>query len=62
MITSILATPLVFGSIWGLIPAALAAGIIVARTAVEDRTLQAELSGYAAYTRRVRYRLLPGIW
>jgi protein-S-isoprenylcysteine O-methyltransferase Ste14 len=40
----------------------LAAGIIVARTAVEDRTLQAELPGYAAYARRARYRLLPGIW
>jgi protein-S-isoprenylcysteine O-methyltransferase Ste14 len=62
MIGSILATPLVFGSLWGLIPAALAAGIIGARTAAEDRTLQAELPGYAAYTRRVRYRLLPGIW
>jgi protein-S-isoprenylcysteine O-methyltransferase Ste14 len=46
----------------GMIPAALAAGIIVARTAVEDRTLQAELPGYTAYTRQVRYRLLPGIW
>jgi protein-S-isoprenylcysteine O-methyltransferase Ste14 len=47
---SILGTPLVLGSLWGLIPAALAAGIIVTRTAVEDRTLQAELPGYAAYT------------
>jgi protein-S-isoprenylcysteine O-methyltransferase Ste14 len=45
-----------------LIPAALAAGIIGARTAVEDRTLHAELPGYAAYMRRVRYWLLPGIW
>ncbi|HSD84433.1 MAG TPA: isoprenylcysteine carboxylmethyltransferase family protein [Anaerolineae bacterium] len=62
MIGSIIATPLVFGSVWGLIPAALAAGIIGARTVVEDRTLQAELPGYTAYTRRVRYRLLPGIW
>lgn len=62
MIGSILATPLVFGSVWGLIPAALAAGIIVARTAVEDRMLQTALPGYATYARRVRYRLLPGIW
>ncbi len=62
MIGSILATPLVLGSVWGLIPAALAAGIIVARTVAEDRTLQAELPGYAAYTRQVHYRLLPKIW
>jgi protein-S-isoprenylcysteine O-methyltransferase Ste14 len=40
----------------------LAAGIIGAHIAVENRTLQAELPGYAAYARRVRYRLLPGIW
>jgi hypothetical protein len=32
-----------------------------ARTATEDRTLQAELPG-SANARQVRYRLLPGIW
>jgi protein-S-isoprenylcysteine O-methyltransferase Ste14 len=32
------------------------------RAALEDRTLQAELPGYAEYARRVRYRLLPGVW
>lgn len=35
---------------------------LVIRTALEDRTLCAELTGYADYARRVRYRLLPGIW
>lgn len=28
----------------------------------EDRTLQAELPGYPEYARKVRYRLVPGIW
>jgi protein-S-isoprenylcysteine O-methyltransferase Ste14 len=28
----------------------------------EDRTLQAQLPGYADYARRVRWRLIPGIW
>jgi protein-S-isoprenylcysteine O-methyltransferase Ste14 len=28
----------------------------------EDRTLQAQLPGYADYARRVRWRLVPGIW
>jgi protein-S-isoprenylcysteine O-methyltransferase Ste14 len=32
------------------------------RTALEDRTLQAELSGYAEYALRVRFRLIPGVW
>jgi len=36
--------------------------VLVVRTALEDRTLQAELEGYAAYATRVRYRLLPGVW
>ena len=34
----------------------------ILRTALEDRTSQAELAGSANYARRVRYRLLPGIW
>ena len=34
----------------------------VVRTALEDRLLQRELPGYAAYARRVRYRLLPRVW
>jgi len=28
----------------------------------EDRVLQTELPGYADYARRVRWRLVPGIW
>jgi len=34
----------------------------VIRTALEDKTLRAELPGYAEYAQRVRYRLLPGLW
>ena len=36
--------------------------LVVVRTALEDRTLQRELDGYADYARRVRWRLLPGVW
>ena len=57
-----LATPLALGSLWALIPAGLTACITVVRTALEDRTLQEELDGYGDYARRVRHRLLPGIW
>ena len=32
------------------------------RAITEDRVLQAKLPGYADYARRVRWRLLPGIW
>ena len=35
---------------------------MVVRTALEDRALRAELPGYAAYARSVRFRLIPGVW
>jgi protein-S-isoprenylcysteine O-methyltransferase Ste14 len=57
-----LATPVLLGSWWALIPGGLNAILLVLRTALEDRTLQAELPGYADYARQVRHRLLPGIW
>lgn len=57
-----LAAPLVLGSLWALIPGALAAVLMTLRTALEDRTLQEELEGYKEYTQRVRYRLVPGVW
>jgi len=53
---------LFLGSWWALVPAVLIAGLMVIRTALEDRTLRAELAGYAEYAQQVRYRLLPGIW
>jgi len=53
---------LFLGSWWALVPASLIAMLFVIRTAFEDRTLQAELPGYAEYAQRVRYRLLPGVW
>ena len=58
----ILPSPLLLGSAWAFIPALLAVAGIVIRTALEDRTLQAELPGYAEYTKRVRFRLIPGLW
>ena len=57
-----LATPLILGSLWAFIPAAVLLCLFVVRTALEDKTLQSELDGYAEYTQRVRYRVLPGIW
>ena len=57
-----LAFPLILGSLTGLIPAALSIITLVARTYLEDRTLQKELPGYLDYAGKVKYRLLPGIW
>ena len=40
----------------------VSAGLFILRTALEDRTLRNELSGYREYSARVRYRLAPGLW
>lgn len=61
-IVSVLITPLILGSWWGLVPGAIIPVMLVIRTALEDRTLQRELSGYKEYTRSTHYRLIPLIW
>ena len=53
---------LALSSMWTLVPAAVALIIAVIRTVLEDQTLQDELPGYRDYARRVRYRLIPGIY
>jgi protein-S-isoprenylcysteine O-methyltransferase Ste14 len=54
--------PLLLGSLWALVPGIIGSIGIVIRTALEDKTLKAELPGYAEYAQKVRYRLFPGIW
>lgn len=57
-----LATPLMLPSFWVSLLSLIVALILGIRTTLEDRTLQAELQGYATYASRVRFRLIPGIW
>ncbi|MBI9048976.1 MAG: isoprenylcysteine carboxylmethyltransferase family protein [Anaerolineaceae bacterium] len=54
--------PLALSTFWVYIPVLLANLIVFVRTAKEDQFLQAELPGYADYTQKTRYRLIPGIW
>jgi protein-S-isoprenylcysteine O-methyltransferase Ste14 len=48
--------------LWTLIPAAAALVIAVTGSAFEDQTLREELPGHQEYARRVRYRLMSGIY
>jgi protein-S-isoprenylcysteine O-methyltransferase Ste14 len=57
-----LSSPIVLGSWWGVVPALIAAIMLVVRTSLEDQLLQKELPGYVDYAGEVRYRLLPGVW
>lgn len=62
VILTFMAMPLALGTWAALVPALIGVALYVVRTALEDRTLQAELSGYAEYAQRTRYRLVPGVW
>jgi protein-S-isoprenylcysteine O-methyltransferase Ste14 len=57
-----LASPLLLGSFWALIAAAVTLIPIIIRTHLEDRTLQEELPGYVEYTQKVKYKLIPYLW
>jgi protein-S-isoprenylcysteine O-methyltransferase Ste14 len=54
--------PLLLGSWYGLAIAPLMIAGIAPRAVFEERLLKRDLPGYADYMRRVRYRLIPGVW
>lgn len=62
MLISFLGSVFLLDTLIGLIPFLLYAMLVITRTSLEDRTLQAELPGYADYASHTRYRLLPGVW
>jgi protein-S-isoprenylcysteine O-methyltransferase Ste14 len=62
MIILILATPILLGSIWALVPGFITVILFIVRTSFEDNTLKNKLAGYKEYAERVKYRLMPGIW
>lgn len=58
----LLGMPLLLGSWWGVVAVPLLIAGIAMRALGEERVLRRELSGYDEYTRRVRFRLVPGVW
>lgn len=62
VVVGYLLLPLALGSWWMAVPLVMLICLFVWRTAHEDRTLLAELPGYADYAQKTRYRLLPGVW
>jgi protein-S-isoprenylcysteine O-methyltransferase Ste14 len=57
-----LGMPLLLGSWWGVLSAPLMTAGLGMRAVGEERMLRRELPGYDDYTRRVRFRLVPGLW
>jgi protein-S-isoprenylcysteine O-methyltransferase Ste14 len=57
-----LSLPVLLASWWVLIAGIVCTILFILRTALEGRTLQTELPGYADYARKVHHRLIPGMW
>ncbi len=55
-------TPPALGSYWGLPVGVAMLLALIWRLLDEERFLKLNLPGYADYCRKVRYRLIPGIW
>jgi protein-S-isoprenylcysteine O-methyltransferase Ste14 len=55
-------TPLALDSYWGLLVTILAFPILALRIDDEEKMLRQELDGYDEYTKKVHYRLVPGVW
>lgn len=62
MTISLVALPLLTGSVWSIIPIVVAIVLLFIRTYLEDETLKNELTGYSDYAQKTRKRLIPGIW
>jgi len=54
--------PLVLGSLYSLIPAAIIPCLISFRIKNEEAVLSKGLEGYDAYMKKIRYRLIPFVW
>lgn len=54
--------PLMLGSWWGVAAVPLIVAALGRRAVGEERMLRHELTGYDEYAKRVRYRLIPGVW
>jgi len=55
-------TAFALGSWWALVPYAVLKLVIVLRLLDEEAFLSQRLPGYAEYSKRVRFRLAPGVW
>jgi protein-S-isoprenylcysteine O-methyltransferase Ste14 len=55
-------TPLLLGSLWGLLGVVLFLPLLAARVLGEETLLLDGLPGYREYAAKVRFRLLPSVW
>lgn len=61
-IVMFLATPIALGSYVAVVPFLFAIPLLYFRIKNEEEVLGKKLEGYKEYCKKVKYRLLPGIW
>jgi protein-S-isoprenylcysteine O-methyltransferase Ste14 len=54
--------PLALDSYWGLVTVLPGVAVLALRIVDEEKMLRQDLAGYDAYTQKVHYRLVPGVW
>ncbi len=54
--------PLLFGSLWSIIPICILIVLFIIRTNLEDRMLKNELKGYLEYSDKTRFKIIPYVW
>lgn len=59
---SFIGTSLALGSWWGMLALVVVLPAFIWRLVDEERLLRGNLPGYAEYSKRVRYRLIPGLF
>ncbi len=62
VLVMIMGVPLALGSALGLLILAITIPVLAWRILDEEKTLKHDLAGYVEYTRKVHYRLVPGLW
>lgn len=62
VLVMIVGVPLALDSWWGLVILALAIPVLMWRILDEEKLLKKDLPGYAEYSQKVRYRLVPYLW
>ncbi|OIO20626.1 hypothetical protein COV61_00735 [Candidatus Micrarchaeota archaeon CG11_big_fil_rev_8_21_14_0_20_47_5] len=54
--------PLALGSYWGVLPAIGIVIVMCIRMKLEEKMLCKELKGYKEYMKKVKWRMVPGVW
>jgi len=57
-----LSSAFALGSFYALLPGAITAIALITRTELDDKALKKELPGYKEYSKKVKWKLVPGIW